>query len=245
MTHEPHDSFTENIPAYVLGALSRAEASELSAHLATCLVCQAELERYQQVGDGLMTSILPLQTPSTVVKRKLLAVLEKESAPVRSGFRWNFKQLAMGAVALALIGMNLLAFQQIRDLRQQQMQLDSQIAKNHTILGMLTTNTEVHPISGDGFSGNLLLDREKNLSYLLVWNLPALPNDRVYQAWLISPAGDRIDAGWFLPEGNRPLTSAALTSSGNVAEFVGVEVTVEPLGGSDIPTGEQVLSVSY
>lgn len=245
MTQDQYDTFTDNIPAYVLGALSRAEASALKAHLETCQVCRAELARYQQIGDGLMAAILPLQTPSSAVKGKLLASLEEERAPARPKTRWGFKQFAAGTIALVLISMNLIAFLQIRDLRQQQIQLAGQIEKNHTILGMLTASTEIHPISGNGFSGNLLLDREKNLSFLLVWNLPLPPNNRVYQIWLISPEGERIDAGSFRPEGDRPFTSAALATSRNFAEFVGIEVTIEPFGGSDTPTGEQILSVSY
>jgi anti-sigma-K factor RskA len=244
MTQDPYDTFTENIPAYVLGALSREEAAALEAHLQGCRPCQAELQRYQQVGDGLLGAVFPLHASPPAVKGKLLASLEERPA-ARPRSRWDFRQFAFGAVALALIGMNLIAFLQIRDLRQQQRQLSAQIEKNHTILGMLSSSTEIHPISADGFSGNLLLDREKNLSYLLVWNLPLPPQDRVYQIWLVSPQGERIDAGSFRPEGDRPFTSTALTSSRNLAEFVGIEVTVEPLGGSDAPTGEQILSVGY
>ena len=238
------DSFTENIPAYVLGALSRAEASALEKHLETCKVCQAELTLYQQIGDGLLASVLPTQTPSSVAKRKLLDSLDAETS-VRPKSGWGWKQFAFGALALALIGINLVAFQQIRDLRRQQAQLASQIEKNHTILGMLTASTEVHPVSGTGISGNLLLDREKNLSYLLVWNLPLPPDDHVYQIWLVSPDGPRVDAGSFLPEGNHPFTSTSLLNSHQFTEYTGVEVTIEPSGGSDAPTGERIMSVDY
>lgn len=243
MTQEPYDSFIENIPAYVLGALSREEAAELQTHLETCEVCQEELRRFQQVGDGLMAGILPQQAPPARAKHKLLAALAEDQAPRRSW--WGFRQFAFGAVALSLLAMNLAAFLQIRDLRQQQTQLASQVEKNHTILGMLTASTEIHPISGEGLSGNLLLDREKNLSYLLVWNLASPPEDRVYQIWLVSPGGERIDAGVFRPEGERPLTSTPLITSRSLDEFVGMEVTVEPVGGSDAPTGEQILQASY
>lgn len=244
MAQNQSDSFTEDLPAYVLGALSRTEAAALKAHLETCPACQAELEQYQQIGDGLMASIFPLQKASSAIKGKVLASIAKRS-PARPGARWGFRQFAFGTMALLLIGMNLVAFMQIRDLRQQHVELAGQVEQNHTILGMLTASTEIHPVSGDGVSGNLLLDREKNLSYLLVWNLPLPPGDYVYQIWLVDPEGERVDAGLFRPEGNRPFTSAALSTSRNFDEFVGVEVTVEPSSGSDTPTGERILSVSY
>ena len=245
MTQNPIDPFTESIPAYALGALNRAEASVLQAHLETCDVCQAELAAYQQIGDGLLASVLPLQKPSSSVQRKLFEQVEEKETPARSKVRLGFWQVALGTMILLLISSNLIAFQQIGSLRKQQSQLASQVEKNHNILGILAASTEVHPISGSGFSGNLLLDREKNLSYLLIWNLPLPPQDRVYQIWLVGPNGERVDAGSFRPELERPLTSTALLPSGNFAEFVGIEVTVEPLGGSDTPTGDQILSVGY
>lgn len=245
MNQNPQDSFLEDIPAYVLGALNRSEAAALQAHLETCRVCQAELKRYQQVGDGLMGAILPLQTPHSMVKERILASLEEERTPARPFLRWGFKQWAAGTIALALIGMNLVGFLQIRDLRREQAQLAGQVEKSHTILGMLTASTEIHPVSGEGVSGNLLLDREKNLSYLLVWNLPPLPGDLVYQIWLVGPDGERVEAGQFRPQDDHPFTSAALVTSRAFAEFVGMEVTIEPLGGSNSPTSEQILSVSY
>jgi len=244
MTQDPYDTFAENIPAYVLGALSRAEALALEKHLETCRSCKAELALYQQIGDGLLVSLSPLQTPPAPVKRSLLESIDEE-VPIRSKSRWGFKQFAMGALALALLGINLIAFQQIHDLRQQQVELASQIDKNHTILGMLSASTEVHPVSGDGFSANLLLDREKNLSYLLVWNLPLPPGDYVYQIWLVSPDGSRVDAGSFVPDDRHPFTSTPLLTSHNFTEFTGMEVTVEPSGGSDVPTGAQIMSVDY
>ena len=245
MTPEQYDPFTENIPAYVLGTLSRAEASALKVHLETCQACQAELAHYQQIGDGLMAAVLPLRIPSPAVRRKLLERLEARTSPSRSKTKWSFRQFAVGTMAVLLIGTNLVAFLQIQDLRQGQLQLISQLEQHHTILGLLTANTEIHPINGDSFSGNLLLDREKNLSFLLVWNLPSPPNNHIYQIWLISPEGERIDAGLFQPEGDRPFTSAALTTSRSFADYVGIEVTMEPPGGSETPTGQQILSVDY
>jgi hypothetical protein len=244
MTQDPYDTFAENIPAYVLGALSRAEASTLEKHLKTCQSCKAELALYQQIGNGLLASLPALHTPPAPVKRSLLESIDEE-VPTRSKSRWGFKQFAMGVLALALLGINLIAFQQIHDLRQQQIQLASQIDKNHTILGMLSASTEVHPVSGDGFSANLLLDREKNLSYLLIWNLPLPPENNVYQIWLISPDGSRVDAGSFRPDVDHPFTSTPLLTSQNFREFTGMEVTVEPSGGSDTPTGARIMSVDY
>jgi len=244
MTQESYDTFTENIPAYVLGALGWAEASALQTHLETCQVCQAELARYQQISNGLAAA-LPVRIPSRSVRGKLLTTLDESKVPARPKTKWGFRQFAAGALVFILLSMNLIAFAQIRDLRQQHMELADQIEKHHTILGMLAANTEVHSVSGDGFSGNLLLDREKNLAYLLTWNLPPPPQDQVYQIWLIDPNGDETAAGLFRPDVDRPFTSAALVTSRTFVEFVGIKVTIEPSGGSDKPTSDPILRVDY
>ena len=244
MTQKEHDSFIENIPAYVLGALSAEEASALKVHLQTCGTCQAELARYQQISDGLLTA-LPPRLPPTNIRRSLVTRLNEKKAPPRPRTIWSFRQIAFGLVALSLLATNLLAFMQIRDLRQQHQQLAAEIEKQHTILGMLAANTETHPVNGDGFSGNLLLDREKNLAYLLTWNLPPPPGDQVYQIWLIDPNGDETAAALFRPEFDRPFSSAALSTSRTFVEFVGIKVTIEPAGGSEKPTGEQILNLVY
>ena len=244
MTQKEHDSFIENIPAYVLGALSAEEASALKVHLQTCGTCQAELARYQQISDGLLTA-LPPRLPPPNIRRSLVTRLNEKKAPPRPRTIWSFRQIAFGLVALSLLATNLLAFMQIRDLRQQHQQLAAEIEKQHTILGMLAANTETHPVNGDGFSGNLLLDREKNLAYLLTWNLPPPPGDQVYQIWLIDPNGDETAAALFRPEFDRPFSSAALSTSRTFVEFVGIKVTIEPAGGSEKPTGEQILNLVY
>ena len=86
MTQDSYDTFAENIPAYVLGALSRAEALALEKHLETCRSCKAELVLYQQIGDGLLVSLSPLQTPAAPVKRSLLESIDEE-VPIRSKSR--------------------------------------------------------------------------------------------------------------------------------------------------------------
>lgn len=246
MTEKENDPFINKIPAYALGALDWEEIPALQAHLQTCQTCQAELEAYQQVGQGLMAALPPRVLPTTV-RKKLQLRLRDSSQLIRRqrGWAFSFGQIAAAAVIFLLLGTNVLAFVQIRDLRQKQTELAAQLGKNQTILGMLTASTEIHPVANDTFSANLLLDREKNLAYLLAWNLPPLPEDQAYQIWLIDPQGQETSAGLFRPETDKPFTSAALMTSRTFVEFVGIEVTIEPRGGSDSPTGSQVFNVGY
>ena len=244
MKQDINDKFTDNLPAYVLGALGPAEASALEMHLKTCTVCQAEIKEYRQVGEGLLAAF-PLKAPSLASKQKLIARLGRQNVLNRSNNRWRFGRFAVAMTMLALVVGSIYSLLQIQDLQQQQTKLAGQIGKNNTILGLLTADTEIHSVTSNTFSGNLLLDREKNLSYLLIWNLPRPSADQVYQIWLVGADGERVDAGTFVPEQDLPLTSTALVTMRNFNEFVGIEVTVEPSGGSDNPTGEQILNASY
>jgi len=244
MKQENHDAFTDDIPAYVLGALGRAEASVLERHLKSCPVCRAELKRFQQVGNGLLTA-LPLKTPSIAIKQKLLARIDRREASVQWNNHWKYGQYAIVLTMVVLVIGNVFSLLKIHELHQQQIQLTGRIEKNHTILAMLTSNTEIYPVSSDAISGNLLLDREKNLSYLLVWNMQSPPADSVYQIWLVGEDGERVDAGTFLPDADWPFTSTSLITMHAFTEFVGIEVTIEPSGGSDKPTGEQIMNATY
>ncbi|MCU0486794.1 MAG: anti-sigma factor [Anaerolineales bacterium] len=62
---------------------------------------------------------------------------------------------------------------------------------------------------------------------------------------MIDPQGNRTSAGLFRPEGELPFTSAALLPQADLTNFVGIGVTIEPLGGSDQPTGERVFKVDF
>jgi anti-sigma-K factor RskA len=72
---------------------------------------------------------------------------------------------------------------------------------------------------------------------VLVEDLPALSDDKVYEAWYMDDSGARA-AGTFRPSGEAA-TWHVLDGTMTAGSAVGV--TVEPKGGSKQPTGDPVL----
>jgi anti-sigma-K factor RskA len=91
----------------------------------------------------------------------------------------------------------------------------------------------------------MLVDKQRAVGVLFVWNLPKLETGQNYQAWLINAQGDRISGGIFIPEENQLYTTVVITSPKPLGEFSGLGVTVEPSGGSPAPTGPRVLKVDF
>jgi anti-sigma-K factor RskA len=95
-------------------------------------------------------------------------------------------------------------------------------------------------VSADGVYGSLVYHPKQRIAVLYTWNLPVLPEDRTYQAWLIDEAGERVSGGIFNSNEEDRLTVVVLTSPEPLSGFVQIGVTEEPSGGSPGPTGEKV-----
>jgi anti-sigma-K factor RskA len=142
--------------------------------------------------------------------------------------------------------MNLFSFLQMRQIQNQQAGLVQQIKTNQFALSMLAyPGTQAIPIAAENLSGSVLVDEERNTVALVMWHLPQLSEDKTYQAWLIEPDGHRVSAGVFRPHENTSYTTQPVYTKQDLANFVGVGVTVEPAGGSDQPTGQRIFKVDF
>jgi len=105
-------------------------------------------------------------------------------------------------------------------------------------------NTQIHMIvpNVENLTGSVLVDKDKPMAVLFLWNLPRLDAAQSYQIWLINAQGDRISSGFILPaEGD--YTTAMIQATLPLGEFIAIGVTIEPVGGSEQPTGERLLVV--
>jgi len=234
-----------DLPAYAIGALDPEEVSAFEAHLQTCDSCRTELAAYRAVGDNLLMALPPRQ-PSRALRDRLQSRLPGARSRARPRLAWSFNQFALGAALVFLLVLNLVSLSRLQALQDQQAQLLDQVRNGQAALAMLSyPNVQTLPISGQNITGTILLDRERNSAALIVWGLPSLAENQVYQIWLIDPQGGRVSAGLFRPEIGQPFTTEALFSNQNLSMFVGLGVTVEPAGGSDQPTGTRVFKVDF
>jgi anti-sigma-K factor RskA len=249
MSDERCSPYRENLAAYALGTLDADEIPALESHLDGCKDCQAELADYQAVAAGLLSSVPP-QEPPPGLRRKLAAQFLSQRSRTPNLLANIFAQFSLGQIAAAvtvaiMLGLNIYSSFQIRDLQRQQTALAERLSNDQTALSMLaypsTQSLVVNP-DVENLAGSMLVDREKRIAVLVLWNLPPLEAGQTYQAWLIDAEGNRVSGGLFAPDGQR-YTTITIRSPVPIGEFDGLGVTVEPNGGSEGPTGPRVLAV--
>jgi anti-sigma-K factor RskA len=245
MIRDDHAPHLENIPAYAIGALDAEDVAALEAHLRTCDSCRAELAEYRTLSGSLLMAIPPKQPPAALRKR-LQSRLPRAQKPARPQWNWSFSRLAVGASLVLLLAMNLYSILQMRAFQQEQTRLSRQVRIGQTVMSMLSyPATERLPIDSEKVVGSVLVDKERDIVALIVWNMPELTQDQTYQVWLIDPQGGRTSAGTFSAETEQPYTTKIVYPEQSLTEFTGVGVTVEPASGSDQPTGENMFRVDF
>lgn len=245
MTYYQHVPFRENIPAYALGALDAEDVAALEAHLRTCASCRDELAAYRATSDSLLTT-LPPQGPSAALRRRLQGRLPSAQKATRPRLNWSFSRLAVGIAIVLLLALNVYSILQVRALQSQQARLTDQIQNGQMALAMLSyPNTETFPINEESVTGSLLLDKEYNNAVLILRGLPSITDEQTYQVWLIAPNEERTSAGLVRPQTDLPFISEPIYSTQDLANFVGIGMTIEPAGGSDHPTGLQIFRIDF
>ena len=245
MTYYEHVPFRESIPAYALGALDAEEVAALEAHLQTCASCREELAVYRATSDNLLMT-LPPQKPPPALRKRLQSRLPGAHKAARARPNWSFSRVAVALAIVLLLALNVFSISQVRALQRQQTLLMDQMQNGQAALTMLSyPHTQSFPINEAGVTGSLLLDTEYNNAVLILRGLPSLSDDQTYQIWLIDPGGDRTSAGLLRPQTDLPFISEPLYSTQELANFVGVGMTIEPAGGSDRPTGLPIFRVDF
>jgi anti-sigma-K factor RskA len=242
MTSEIH--VLDWLPAYALGCLDEGEKAQVEAHLASCALCQRELEVYRAV-----VAELPLATPlreppprlrQAILQKAALAPRERHrTAPVRTRlsllerFRRSLATPVptwglLGALVLvvALLAINVVLLQRMAS------------SPGNAFHVIQLTGTTSAPqasawvvMSDDGRAGTLITE----------W-LPPLKPDQQYQLWMMMD-GKRSNGGVFNVD-DRGYSSMWVYTTLPLVDYQQFGVTVEPMGGSPAPTGNKVLGGS-
>jgi anti-sigma-K factor RskA len=228
-----HARWADTAGAYVLGAMATAERNEFEAHLATCAVCQEEVEELRPAAEALPMASPPMLPPKEL-KDRIMAEVEREAdllgaagagadrpERVRRERRWlgwlSGWRLAPVAAALLIAGV---------------------------LVGAALSGPDSRTISADvdapGASAELQVEGDN--ATLVAQNLPAPPEGRVYEVWLMPEGSDTPEPTdvLFTPRGDGS-AEAAIPSVEDVSQVL---VTDEPRAGSDEPTGELLLSAT-
>jgi anti-sigma-K factor RskA len=230
------DNVNELLPAYALGILPSDERVLVDQHLRTCQECQADLRAYQATANELALAS-PQSTLLPAVKDKLMRKInarhqQTAAVPLQTPWkRWlGFMQHSAPAWGLVLIFIlvlsNGLLWKQLDQVRSQ---------TSNPLHVVALANTKDAP----GAIGTLVISVSGEYGTLVVDHLDALDADHQYQLWLIKD-GQRSSGGVFSvnPDG---YTSIQVYSPQPLSQYQAVGITVEPAGGSPLPTGAKVL----
>lgn len=226
MSENGHERRSDELAAYLLGALEPGEAAELERHLAGCEECRTELEWLRPAVQQLPESVRRVEAPPELRGRLMEQVRsEAESAPApRRARRWSMGAWSLrpvaGLAALVLVVAAVAAYAIGSG--------DSGGANTTTVVAGQSPGV-VAEVVRDGGSGTLHLT-----------NLHQLPNDKVLQAW-VERDGQVVSAKTlFVPNQDG-------TASATIDDMEGVKtvmVTAEPRGGSVQPTSPPIVSVA-
>lgn len=236
-----HPFSDEQVIDYCLGELSESVRTEFEEHLSACPECSMKVAEYSAATDRLLLSRPPIAPPPSAKTDILRAVqgeqnsrrahprkqqpAESSSRGGRTARRGIFIPLPLAAAVIfaviASLSLNLI------------LGLVSPAGRYREVVAMLQDG------SGNS-SGVILLDPDKQQGRLIIQRLPELPADLDYQLWIIDD-GNRVSASVFDVDeaGDASLSFASSWLANPDAQF---GITIEPAGGSPLPTGPRVMS---
>lgn len=219
--------------SYALGALPEPERRWFESYLAAHPALAHDVDDLLAAAN--LLALLPGdQEPPPSLRRNLLERIEAESrngAPLPRGrrFRSDLSQwarpLAAAAALLVVVGglsaWNLFLQSENQALRESNEALQARLEEQQT-----------YALRGSGGEGEVIR-LEDGRAVLVAHGLEPVPEDRVYEVWVLRD-GVPEPAGLFRPEDG----VAATTIEASLRGADAVAVTVEPEGGSPMPTGE-------
>jgi Anti-sigma-K factor rskA, C-terminal len=258
-----HPQYAEALALYAMGTLDNPEGlAALEAHLGTCGDCRRELEALRGDVALLALSAMGPQPPARSRQRLLSAIAAEPRLERRTPRRYAVGRLRPRWFTFApLMVMLLLAVFSIllwldarnsrREARHTRAQMDQmQVAleqKNKELadakmvrdllhapdarqMVLVTRKTPAQP------QMKMIYSPQKGCLLLMASNTPTLPEDKIYELWLLPADGSApMAAGWFKPDvkGNGMIFHK-LKAAG--IEAKGFAITVEPASGSQTPT---------
>ena len=226
-----HQELRDSIPAYALGILDIDEAEALSGHIASCVVCQAELQAMLQTVNHLGHGA-PDAQPRLELKDRVFSQIRLE-APADSGVKstwWDrlfgpkpaLSWISVGLIIVLAVS-NLLLWNQVRGMKGTPFESVQLLA------------TDAMPEA----KGMIVVSEDGRYGTLVASDLEPLSEAQQYQLWLIK-AGERTNGGVFSVS-ESGYAAFQVYSYEPLSDFDSFGITIEPYGGSPGPTGEKIL----
>ena len=265
MTPYQHDAVVARLSDYVLGHASPDERRDIEAHVRECSQCALQLQDLLLVFEGLARAPQAMVPPAELKQRVLARLAQEPQEPssavapsadvtlhdrkARRGFvaAW----LAAAAVLVVAAGVALyfsiererrLASELARieaDFTKLQQELGDNAAQADMVLSILTAADmrRIDLASADRASAARAYWSPTRGLLVAADHLPVPPPGRVFQVWLIGPAGGPVSAGLLGPRAGGRGMLIAPPPGGIASGPVTIAITDEPPGGLSSPTG--------
>jgi hypothetical protein len=169
--------------------------------------------------------------------------------------RFSFIMSAAASIILLLISLAFIIYSinlhsKVNTQQTKITKLQNEVQKKQQMLSILGARTvdlvimKGQKVNPEGY-GKIIWDPKNQRALLQVSNLPTVPDNKVYQLWLIKN-GKPISAGVFDVSGTSKNSFFAIQqlAKANQQNANAFAVTLEPKGGSPQPTGDMYLQGS-
>jgi hypothetical protein len=214
-----HARYSDDVGAYLLGALNDLERKAFERHLSGCSECQEELERLRPAAEALPGSVVQLEPPPGL-KKRLMAEVEGDVEPQRSARRFSLPRIPRLALAGAVLLLGLAIGFGVAQLGG-----DETRTVTATVAKAMPDAGGTLEISGDNAT-------------LRLHKMPDLGGAHVYEVWL--QHGNQLVPARTFEVGRDGVGQVELR---DVAGAKAVFVTREPRGGSQVPSENPIVSV--
>ena len=241
------------LEAYALGAVAPEEGAHIEEHLAECLACWEHLSESQRAA-ALLALAVPLKEPHENLRRRIIAQAKLEGLPVaaslptRTGWRLpRFAAFGAAAVTVAAVGALSWSLVETRHLRSDYHDIQQQavISAQQVSLTRQLAGIEGQEMKASGravgASAYYMWTRDGKQGAIICHDLPSAPEGKVYQLW-ITCGPEPVNGGTFMAWQGECQQTVSLKCT---SELSGVNVTLEPAGGSVSPSDEVVLTASF
>jgi anti-sigma-K factor RskA len=253
---DQHNDFESLCAGYVFGALEKEEREEFEQMLRNASDEQRQIyEDMRSIKDEFALVSEPV-APSAEVEERIFNEVENLNNSSEDSDRaniipiWAYKAAA-AILLIGMIGFSYYTMNLSETVEQQQAvitELQDELERQDELLTVLAAR-EVRFVKMDGLDpspqgyGKILWDPENRQAILQLANLPAPPEDKDYQLWLIKDNDNPIPAGVFnFDQPSSDLFFKVENLDQEPAQGVNTfAVTLEPEGGVSQPTGEMFL----
>lgn len=227
-----HDHLKSLIAPYVLGALPAEEAPAVRSHILGCDECRADADGFSRVSGSLALLVEPVALPDGFSERVLTAVRDDRiSTPSTTrapalGWRRRWGVLvSYAALSLAVLGLGWGYLDARSDLEQKR-----------TLVGALLQGDGGFELRGHPAAVAKVVPSRTGPLFVAT-GLAQAPDSQTYQLWLIK--GKRpVSAGTFDASDQIVVLELERSLKGSAA----VAVTIEPDGGSKLPTTTPIMA---